>query len=157
MKTQIVISPASQKVLDRLKKAGPLFDQAASAFLKKSALMAEGKARELAPRDKGTLGNSITHNGPHKSAGLFEVKVGTNVEYAPYHEFGTGLFGPKKAPITPKKGKFMRFKSKSGQIIFTKSIKGVRAKQFMKKGIEFVKQNINIAFKEADQIIRRGL
>lgn len=52
-----------------------------------------GKAEEyaagLAPIDTGNLRNSITHTHPQKdSDGLYTI-VGTNVEYAPYQEFGT--------------------------------------------------------------------
>jgi phage gpG-like protein len=51
----------------------------------KGALDIEREAKELCPVDSGRLRSSITHEILADSA-----KVGTNVEYAPYVEFGTG-------------------------------------------------------------------
>ena len=49
-------------------------------------LQAEGYAKLKAPVDTGRLRNSITHSlAPEEEA----VYIGTNVEYAPYVEFGT--------------------------------------------------------------------
>lgn len=48
-------------------------------------LLAEGYAKMLCPVDTGNLRNSITHD---RGGEDFEV-VGTNVEYAPYVEYGT--------------------------------------------------------------------
>jgi phage gpG-like protein len=54
-------------------------------FLSKSALTIEGKAKQLAPVDTGRLRASIrTDLAPLRAV------VGTNVEYAPYVEHGTG-------------------------------------------------------------------
>ena len=56
--------------------------------------MAETYAKGLTPVDTGALRNSITHKvemGEEQS----KVIVGTNVEYAPYVELGTGkLYEP---------------------------------------------------------------
>ena len=58
--------------------------------LTKSCLVVETAAKNRVPYDTGNLGNSITYviDG---DVGI----VGTNVEYAPYVEFGTGLFSSK--------------------------------------------------------------
>lgn len=49
----------------------------------------ENEAKINAPVDDGTLRMSITHSIDNvKMQGI----VGTNVEYAPYVEFGTGIF-----------------------------------------------------------------
>ena len=55
--------------------------------LKKACHMVETAAKEKCPVDDGTLRASITHSVEHDK-GI----VGTNVEYGPYVEFGTGLF-----------------------------------------------------------------
>lgn len=52
-------------------------------------MTAERYAKELAPVDTGRLRNSISHEVDTDSKTVF---VGTNVEYAPYIEFGTGKF-----------------------------------------------------------------
>ncbi len=55
--------------------------------LNKACILVENDAKRNAPVNTGNLRNSITH----KVDGT-EGVVGTNVEYAPYVEFGTGLF-----------------------------------------------------------------
>lgn len=47
-------------------------------------LAAEGYAKRLCPVDTGRLRNSITHTADEEYA-----YIGTNVEYAPYIEYGT--------------------------------------------------------------------
>lgn len=58
-------------------------DQAKMKALEEIGLKAEGYAKAACPVDTGRLRNSITHqlHGDY-------VAVGTNVEYAPYIEFG---------------------------------------------------------------------
>lgn len=48
-------------------------------------MRAEKYAKALCPVDTGNLRNSISH----QTVGNNEVHIGTNVEYAPYVEFGT--------------------------------------------------------------------
>lgn len=55
--------------------------------LNKACLVVENEAKEQCPVDKGQLRNSITHEIDNNDG-----YVGTNLEYAPYVEFGTGLF-----------------------------------------------------------------
>jgi len=52
--------------------------------LEKCGLVAEGYAKRLSPVDTGRLRNSITHTTDDDT-----VYIGTNVEYAPYVEYGT--------------------------------------------------------------------
>ena len=61
----------------------PAFDEA----LRKSCLLVERTAKEKAPVETGTLRRSI-HTELHDKYG----EVGTNLHYAPYVEFGTGIF-----------------------------------------------------------------
>lgn len=60
-------------------------EKALSAAVRKAAFKIEARAKQLAPVDTGLLRNSIQTriDGPMKAT------VGTNVEYAPYQEFGT--------------------------------------------------------------------
>lgn len=80
------------KGLDRVVKAlsPSLINKPLRRFWERSAEAVRGEARHLAPVDTGKLRNSIAieidSNNPPQFA-----KVGTNVHYAPYQEFGTGL------------------------------------------------------------------
>lgn len=53
--------------------------------LEACGLVAEGYAKKAAPVDTGNLRNSISHKVTGDAA-----YIGTNVEYAPYIELGTG-------------------------------------------------------------------
>lgn len=57
---------------------------AKQAALEAIGLQAEGYAKAKCPVDTGNLRNSISHAASGDSA-----YIGTNVEYAPYVEFGT--------------------------------------------------------------------
>lgn len=63
--------------------------------LEKCGLTAEGYAKLLCPVDTGNLRNSIAHQvQPSEPA----VYVGTNSEYAPYVDLGTGKYYPGGRP-----------------------------------------------------------
>lgn len=57
----------------------------------------------------------------HSSKGRFTVASGKG--YSKYHQLGTGIYGPKKSPIKPKRAKALRIPTKGGDI-FRKSVKG---------------------------------
>lgn len=57
--------------------------------LERCGAQAEGYAKDLAPVDTGNLRNSISHAVDDEAR---EVYVGTNTEYAPYVELGTGEY-----------------------------------------------------------------
>lgn len=62
-------------------------DEAVAKALNVIGLVAERYAKEMCPTDTGRLKNSISHETDDDT-----VYVGTNVEYAPYVELGTGKF-----------------------------------------------------------------
>lgn len=64
-----------------------LSDDAVTEALNKACLLVLNSAKEKVPVNTGNLRNSITYEVEGN-----EGIVGTNVEYAPYVEFGTGLF-----------------------------------------------------------------
>ena len=55
--------------------------------LNKAAMIVESAAKKKAPRDTGALRRSITSEVEDETAKIF-----TPLEYAPYVEYGTGLF-----------------------------------------------------------------
>lgn len=79
---EIKFDDNSQKILDE-------FHDAALRALERCGSQAEGYAKDLAPSDTGNLRNSISHRvDPDEPAAY----VGTDTEYAPYVEFGTGIY-----------------------------------------------------------------
>lgn len=61
--------------------------------LSRGAVLIEGRAKRRAPVDMGRLRTSITHTGLLPLGNTLAVRVGTNVEYARFVEFGTGPAG----------------------------------------------------------------
>lgn len=61
--------------------------QVKAKALEEIGLIAEGYAKHLCPVDTGRLRNSISHAVDGDNA-----YIGTNVEYAPYVELGTGKY-----------------------------------------------------------------
>lgn len=94
----------------------------------------ERKAKRLTPVDHGVLRNSITtelviRRGP-------VARIGTNVKYALAVHNGTGVYGPKGVPITPKHGKVLVFTSrKTGQLVFTRSVKGMKGTPYLRNAL----------------------
>lgn len=73
------------KLLDKIDNLERVLN--VSEPLQEACLLVENTAKELAPVDTGQLRNSITHQV------VGDVGyVGTNVKYAPYVEYGTGVF-----------------------------------------------------------------
>jgi len=85
-------------------------NKAVKEVIEKAVIIVEGNAKEKCPVVTNRLRSSITHEV--KSIGEKHIgKVGSNVEYAPYVEFGTR---PHLAPIGERymqkygfKGKFL--------------------------------------------------
>lgn len=71
------------------------FEAAVLRALEKCGLVAEGYAKKLCPVDTGNLRNSITHQVDESGAAAY---IGTNSEYAPYVELGTGKYYPGGRP-----------------------------------------------------------
>ena len=63
----------------------------------KAVTLVHGQAKMLAPVDKGNLAGSI-HSELNKRKTELEGRVYTNLEYAPYVEFGTGVRGNGSYP-----------------------------------------------------------
>lgn len=67
---------------------------AVSAALQKACALVEREAKILAPKDNGDLRRSISSKVEGETGIVF-----TPLEYAPYVEFGTGLFAEEKGRV----------------------------------------------------------
>lgn len=74
---------------DNSSKVKSEFGEALLRGLEKCGLVAEGYAKKLQIPDTGNLRNSITHVVDEDEPAVY---IGTNVEYAPYVELGTGIY-----------------------------------------------------------------
>lgn len=94
MNTRIIITGIPQLKA----KLAKLDDAVAGDKLGKAtlagALVIEGSAKEKVHVITGNLKRNITTGLESSSATEATVRIGTNVEYAPYEEFGTRYRGP---------------------------------------------------------------
>ena len=82
MAIEIRITHNGDDVTDALKSA-------VLRALERCGSQAEGYAKDLTPVDTGRLRNSISHTVDDSESTVY---IGTNVEYAPYVELGTGIY-----------------------------------------------------------------
>lgn len=81
-------------------------------------LLRRGRAVEAAakigcPVDKGRLRSSITAEIVMVAGGLV-CRIGTNVAYARAVHDGTGIYGPRGAPIRPVRAKVLAWPGRGG-------------------------------------------
>lgn len=94
----------------------------------------ERKAKRYTPVDQGVLRNSITTELVIRKMPV--ARVGTKVKYALYVHEGTGIYGPKGVPITPKNSKLLVFTSrKTKNLVFTKSVKGMKGTPYLRRAL----------------------
>lgn len=129
---------------------GPVLGRAAQA----GAMVIETEAKRRAPRITGTLIRSIHTEITRQDATEAAAAVGTNVEYGPHVEYGTGLHGPKATEIIirPRRaGGVLRFQI-GNRIVFAKSVKhpGIRPRPFLEPAFD-AKQ------KEAAETVAAGV
>lgn len=83
------------KIIDNSDLVKEELQAACLRALEKCGLTAEGYAKMLCPVDTGNLRNSITHQVQESEQAAY---VGTNSEYGPYVELGTGIYYPGGRP-----------------------------------------------------------
>jgi len=62
------------------------------------------------------------------------AEVFATASYAEFVHEGTGIYGPKKRPIVPIRAKALHWGGTPG--VFAKSVKGMRARPFLRKAID---------------------
>ena len=64
--------------------------------------------------------------------GIAGFRVGTNKNYALFVHEGTGIYGPKRTLIKPKRARVLVFQPKNGvRKVFVKSVKGMPRNRFL--------------------------
>jgi len=101
----------------------------------KTAVSLENRVKQNAPVDMGRLRASITHRVVETGDNVI-ARTGTNVHYAAYQEFGTGVHGPRKALIYPKNAKVLRWKRRGGGFVFARYVRGVQPKKYFTRALK---------------------
>lgn len=123
--------------------------------MNKATQLVHGQAKALAPVDTGQLAGSI-HMQVKDTGKAIEGRVYTNIEHAPYVEFGTGIKGNGTYPYQIK-GLSLEYKDKGwayfdedkGEWIYTK---GQEAQPYMYPALKENEKTIKRMFKDAVKI-----
>jgi hypothetical protein len=68
------------------------------------------------------------------------ARVGTIVHYARFVHDGTGIYGPKHAPIRPKKSRWLVFTPKGQKSpVFARSVRGMPGTPFLRDALPAAK------------------
>jgi hypothetical protein len=68
--------------------------------------------------------------------GLPAARVGSPLRKAALIHRGTGIYGPRRHPIRPRRAKMLRFKPKgSARVVYARSVKGMQANPFLKDAL----------------------
>jgi hypothetical protein len=172
---------------EKLRQAPDIVADVKYKMMDAMVTIAREKAMMEAPIDTGNLSKNIGDNSKVVTMGndLYGV-VGTTITskggfpYPQVQEYGSGIYGPKGTPITPKKkkllawpafgsghkfiatgisisktGKIRRNKKKDVYLIFAKQVSGVKPKYFMKKAAEEVKRRSSEILKIGLEIVNK--
>lgn len=119
--------------------------------MSKAVTLVHGEAKSLAPVDIGDLAGSIRMD-VDKTAKGYEGRVYTNLEYAPYVEFGTGVKGNGTYPykvegltLTYKDKGWCYWSDKEDKLIYTT---GQKAQPYMYPALKRNEKKIRQLFKE---------
>ncbi len=138
----------TQAVIRAIKIAQREANTAIDKALKKSAIIVEADAKRNAPIKTGRLRSSITHQVNLRKQ---EAKVGTNVKYAPYIEYGTGVHS--QSVRGGRTTKWVYFDKKGKRFVTTE---GMRAQPFLlpayQKNIKTITKLIGKAVKKNVEI-----
>lgn len=77
---------------ESLARVKSLFDHEIAKALELGGMVIEGEAKRMCPVDTGNLRSSIYTSSDAREGTSRSVSVGTAVHYAPYVEYGTGVF-----------------------------------------------------------------
>ena len=124
--------------------------------MNKATQLVHGQAKMLAPADTGQLRGSI-HMQVKDTGKELQGRVYTNVEYAHYVEFGTGITGNGTYPYTVK-GLNLEYKNKGwayydedkDEWIYTK---GQKAQPYMYPALKRNEKTIKAILKEGVRLI----
>lgn len=95
--------------------------------------------QERAPRDESRFAEGIGYQIGKRGTADMELRIQWTPKNRPkdlfdWIVFGTGIYGPRKKPIVPKRAKFLRFTPSGGsRPIFRRSVRGMKPRNFVKE------------------------
>ncbi len=107
------LKPSKINAILREERKRALLD--AARYVRSAAARYPQQNPKTTYRRTGTLGRSIAV-GEVQGTTTLRVEVGTNLHYAPYVEYGTGVYGPKGQPIRPRRAKALAWRATGGAL-----------------------------------------
>lgn len=130
----IVITPAK---FDELRKDKAVL-KAARQELDLYGRKIVHSAQMLAPVDKAVTRNAIdyTLNNDGQLKLVWKRPASRPKQLIDWILYGTGIYGPRRSPIVPKKAKFLQWRDKRGNFHRAKSVRGMEPRNFVKQAWE---------------------
>jgi len=117
-------------------------EKAITAGLTECARQVQSQAKALI-REKDIIDQSRLVNSIEYQVKGNEAYIGTNVEYAMYIEYGTGIYATGKGGSRAKKIPWVYYNEKLEKFITTK---GQRPRSFLREGLDLVKPDLQGIF-----------
>lgn len=130
------------------KQAPELVANEVSGAINRSLVGYQATAKQKAPVDSGRLQSSILIDPAKQKGNVIEGSVGTSVDYSVAQEIGTGIYGPSRQPIRPKRAKVLAFPV-NGQMVFARQVKGSKGRFYMKGSLDANQDNTERHFQKA--------
>ena len=151
----LIVKIDAAAVEQAFRKAPREFTNEFRKAIKIGATEIQREARRNHPTFTSRSGNAdrSVQTDYDQSGGKVYLDTGV-AKYSPYLHEGTGIFGPKRRPITPKKKKFLHFFSQTHGWVRTKSVKGIKAGKFLYKAAE---KNVDTITKLVNRAAERAI
>lgn len=128
------------RVVEEFKKAPTVVNERLQKGVKEAGKTILSIEKKEAPVATGTLRRTIEFRYRPISAMIFPTSG-----YAVFIEEGTGLYGPRKSYIMPKRAKVLAFKV-NGKMVFAKKTRGQKANPFVQRTRDKAEPKINKIF-----------
>ncbi len=148
--------PQLPALQEAFKRAPEITATAVVGAVNRSLVGYQATAKQLAPVSSGRLRSSILIRPATRTGSRIEGSVGTNVRYATWQEAGTGIYGPRRAPIRPRSAKMLRFGS-GNRTVFARQVRGSRPRWYFRGSVERNQRATEGYFEEALQDVTRHL
>lgn len=97
----------------------------------------QSTAAGLAAVDTGRLrqsGDTSVRSGP----GTATARVGFYARHAWWVHEGTGIYGPRGAPIRPRRARVLAWRGRAGRWRFARQVRGMRGRPFLARATQLV-------------------
>lgn len=136
----ILVKPKQLEDLrDNLGKTGANSLKIAAKQLDEYGQVFVQAAQQRAPRDAGFFAGGLSYKVTKTGPRAGELRIVYNApgnrpkDLLDWLVFGTGIYGPRKTPIRPRRAPYLVFRTKDGRWHKKKTVKGMRPRNFLRE------------------------